>query len=305
MNACPNLELSWTTSAQGASQVELEYLYAKSQLVPSLREDFASEFSSLIEQHEQTLGDMEIPCPKGFVLDLMVQACIHKRVPIATMVGILVRYFEEESFPYQACADAIVLAASANFVNLHPREKPGSRHDNGELIYEVIVEYDMLPETRERIEQFQYPLPMIEEPLEARHNRETGYRTIKGSLILKKNHHDDDICLDHINRVNRVNLKINADTVAFVQNSWKNLDKQKPDESYPEFQKRKKAFQKYDRVSRDVIEAMLMQPHGFWLTHKYDKRGRTYSQGYHATYQGNDWNKSVIEFANPETLNEE
>jgi DNA-directed RNA polymerase len=41
----------------------------------------------------------------------------------------------------------------------------------------------------------------------------------------------------------------------------------------------------------------------FWLTHKYDKRGRTYCQGYHVSYQGNDYNKACIEFADGEPLN--
>jgi len=38
------------------------------------------------------------------------------------------------------------------------------------------------------------------------------------------------------------------------------------------------------------------------LTHKYDKRGRCYSQGYHVNPQGNDWNKAVIEFAEKEPV---
>jgi DNA-directed RNA polymerase len=38
------------------------------------------------------------------------------------------------------------------------------------------------------------------------------------------------------------------------------------------------------------------------MTHKYDKRGRTYSQGYHIQPQGSDWNKAVIEFADKEIV---
>jgi DNA-directed RNA polymerase len=40
----------------------------------------------------------------------------------------------------------------------------------------------------------------------------------------------------------------------------------------------------------------------FYLTHRYDKRGRVYCQGYHISYQGNAWNKSVIELADKEII---
>ena len=40
----------------------------------------------------------------------------------------------------------------------------------------------------------------------------------------------------------------------------------------------------------------------FFLTHAYDKRGRTYAKGYHVNYQGNDWNKATICFAEGEIV---
>jgi DNA-directed RNA polymerase len=40
----------------------------------------------------------------------------------------------------------------------------------------------------------------------------------------------------------------------------------------------------------------------FYLTHRYDKRGRVYCQGYHVTYQGTPWNKAVLELADKEII---
>ena len=51
---------------------------------------------------------------------------------------------------------------------------------------------------------------------------------------------------------------------------------------------------------REVMEALFMMGNEFYLTHRYDKRGRCYAQGYHVTTQGNPWNKAVIEFAHEE-----
>lgn len=278
------------TSCVGATQLELEYLYSKYQLLPTMREDFSVDF-------QEPLLDSDIPVEFG--LDLLVHACLHKRADVSTMVGILKNHFEDEldamgeviKTKEQLCADMLLKAAEEDLVDVDT------------LQMKIVYRYDISPETQEKIDRFQYPLPMIEPPRPVKNNRDTGYRTIKGSIILKKNHHEDDVCLDHIDRVNSIPLALNKDVVAFIQNSWKNLDKRKDGETSEDFRKRKKAFQKYDRTSRDVIDAMLLHSEeGFYLTHKYDKRGRTYAQGYHINYQSNDWCKACVELAHAEPL---
>lgn len=272
-------------SLANATQVQLELLFSKYQTTKAI----AAYFRELgCEEQFEELG-----IPTAFGVDLMVQMVLHKRTTIPVLVGILKKHFQDEANPAQACADAIHKACSEDILDWDPLSKM------------LVIRWDISPELQTKIDQFQYPLPMIEEPLKVSHNRQTGYRTIKGSLILKNNHHEDDICLDHINRVNQIPLALNPDVVAFVQNRWRNLDKPKPGEKYEEFKARKKAFQKFDRTSREVIDALLAQGNRFWLTHKYDKRGRTYSQGYHVNYQSNDWCKACIEFSEKEPLNQE
>lgn len=143
---------------------------------------------------------------------------------------------------------------------------------------------------------------MVVQPLEVKTNTDTGYYMSSGSVILKKNHHNDDVCLDHINRANNVRYTLNLDTAQFIKNKWKNLDKQKPDETRAEFEDRKKAFRKYDRCSKDVMAILLKHSNSFYLTHAYDKRGRTYCRGYHVSYQATAWNKAVIQFASEELV---
>lgn len=269
----------------GASQIELEELYSKYQLLPCIRQEFVD---ANFPEHMEAQG-----IPVEFGLSLMVQMVLHKRAHLTTLVGVLMVHFEDEEKPGQACADMLLKAAEADLVDVVP--------ETGTFV----LCYDICADTQRKLDVLQFPLPMIEEPMVVSNNRQTGYRTIRGSLILRNNHHDDDICLDHINRVNAIPLSLNADTVAFVQNRWKNHDKKKDGETQDDFQKRKRAFTKYDRSSRDVLTAMMAQGNRFWLTHRYDKRGRTYCQGYHVTYQGNDWNKACIQLADAEPLNKE
>jgi DNA-directed RNA polymerase len=87
-----------------------------------------------------------------------------------------------------------------------------------------------------------------------------------------------------------------------VQNKWKNLDKPKEDESVTDYQKRVKAFEKFDRASRDVMKLLLSEGNELYLTHKVDKRGRTYCQGYQVNYQGTPWCKATVEFHKKELI---
>lgn len=280
-----DLENIDSVSLTSATQAQLELLYSKYQVISCLTKEFLKAGAAE--------GIESVGIPPAFGIDLAVQLVLHKRAKIPVLVGMLKHHFDQEENPAQACADMILKACQEDLCDWDPMTET------------VVVIYDLTgndPHLRAKLDRFQYPLPMIEPPQEVKNNRQTGYLTIKKSIILKDNHLEKDVCLDHINRVNQVPLALNMDVVAFVQNRWKGLDKPKPDETTEKFRARKRAFEKYDRVSRDVLQALVAQGNRFWLTHRYDKRGRTYSQGYHVNYQGNDWNKACIEFADAEPL---
>jgi len=263
------------------NQIELEKLYNKNQLMKRLRAEFL--VSEIIEHLEEN----EIPIDFG--IDLLCQMCLHKRTDIATLVGLLHHHFDS----LQACSDMILKAASVDLM------------DWNDLSQKFVIKIDVSDDVKADLERFQYPLPLVVPPKEVSCNTDTGYFISRGSIILKKNHHEDDVCLDHINRVNRIKLRLNPETARMVQNQWKHLDRPKEGESKEEFLARQKAFEKYDTVSREVMEGILTMSSdgGFWLTHRYDKRGRTYAQGYHVNPQGNAWNKAMVEFHNQEVVN--
>lgn len=262
-------------------QVELEMLYAKNHLLPRLKYEFetckAPDFMGY-------MAAVEIE-PK-FGIDLMVQMQLHKRCKIDVLLGTLRHHYETA----QEVADAILKCAEADLVDFDP------------TLEVFIVKFLVNAKVQEELDRYQYPLPMVVEPEEVSNNSSTGYKTIPGSLILKKNHHNDDICLDHINRMNKVKLTLDADTAMMVKNQWKGLDKMKDGDTREKFEKRKKAFALYDKVAKDVIGLLTQEGNEFYLTHAYDKRGRTYCKGYHVSYQAAAWNKAVICFADKELI---
>lgn len=262
-------------------QMELERLYNKNQLIPRIREEFLNESAGSFVDYIQSKG-----IPINFGIDLLVQMALHKRTTLPVLVGLLNKHFNDA----QTTADMLLKAAEADLVDWNPAYK------------QFIVRFTISDDVQDEIDKYQFPLPMVVEPRELKKNTDSGYYLTKSSVILKNNHHNEDVCLDHLNRMNSIKFTINTDTTTMIKNKWRNLDKAKPGESRADYQKRVKAFNKYNRTAHDVIAQITQHGNVFHLTHKYDKRGRVYSQGYHINYQGNTWNKSVIELANKETV---
>lgn len=259
-------------------QIELEHLYNKNQLIPRIRKEFMDTTRFDFPRYLKQCG-----IPEAFGIDLLVQMVLHKRTTLTTLVGVLRHHFEDG----QKTADMLYRAADCDLVNY-----------DAQLRVFILV-FNISADVQLELDKFQFPLPMVVRPELVENNKQTGYITSGGSVILRNNHHMDDVCLDHINRMNAIKFTINQDTASMVKNKWRDLDKAKEGETKEDFERRKKAFEKYDRTAREVIS---MLTDDFYLTHRYDKRGRTYCQGYHVTYQGAPWNKAVVEFADKEIV---
>lgn len=266
------------------AQIEFEERYAKNVLLKRIKQEFTNMGAASQLEAEGI--------PVAFGLDLMVQIYLHKRASVGTLVGILFHHFKEDypENPYQACANALSHCVSTGVLDWDTKSES------------FVVKFSLPNEIQKELDQYQFPLPVLVPPKKVKSNRDVGYFTFNGSILLKNNHHDDDVVLEHINKLNSISLCMNPDTVQNMQNKWRNLDKPKEDESMTDYYKRKKAFEKFDTASRDVLKSLFILGNEFYLTHKYDKRGRTYCVGYHVNYQGTDWSKSVVEFTNKEVV---
>jgi hypothetical protein len=262
-------------------QILLEKLFSKNQLIPRIKAEFQSckDFNFW-----EYFAEKEIPVDFGW--GVLVEMSLHKRATLPTLVGLLYHHFDNA----QMTANMLLKAAEVDLVDWNPELKL------------FITRFEVSDDVQRELDLFQFPLPMIVEPLPIENNRQSGYYLNNSSVILQHNHHDDDVCLDHLNLCNSMRLSINVECVTMLQNKWRNLDKPKECETAVKFKQRQKAFEKYDRTARDVMQLLIAEKNEFYLTHKYDKRGRTYCSGYHINYQGNAWNKAVIEFSNKELI---
>lgn len=235
---------------------------------------------------------------ENFVLDLLCHMVLAKRSPVNALVGMLHHHFQSNFQPMQATADALEKAIQAQLVLWDPEKE------------QVVIRFEVSSTVHTLINQYQYLPPMIVPPRKISrvpgYNRGSGYLTVHtDSLILKNNHHDGELCVDNLDNYNQVPLQLNIKVATLINNTWKNLDKPREDETYEEYMKRDKAFDKYQKDTAFTMALLVEMGNRFYVTHKYDKRGRTYAQGYHINPQGNCWNKSCIELADEELINQE
>lgn len=146
----------------------------------------------------------------------------------------------------------------------------------------------------EFIENSSFLPPMVCEPLPLSHNYSSGYLTHNDSLILGSgNHHGGDLCLDVLNIMNKVALKLDTKFLSTV-------------EEEPTFeldtQEKVEHWQRFKRQSYYFYSLMVQQGNRLFLNHKVDKRGRIYASGYHINTQGASFKKAMLEFADTETV---
>ena len=261
-------------------QIELERLYSNNELMPRMRKVF-EDFGA-----KDDLAALGINEKVGMAV--LEQMALRKRCQLTVLVG-LVRHLMPTA---QAAMDEVHKCVEAGLVTWSGTE--------------FITVFTMPADVQAELDRFQYPLPMVVRPRHLTKNTQTGYLAsgANGSVILKNNHTEDDVCLDHLNRVNAIKFTLDVDTAVMVKNSWKNLDKPKEGETHFDFQKRKKAFEKYTQHAYHVIEKVCQEGNEFYLTNRYDKRGRVYVQGHYINPQGTEWSRAVVQFADQELIHE-
>lgn len=159
---------------------------------------------------------------------------------------------------------------------------------------EIVSRMDLGTELWNAIDNSAYLPPMVCEPLDLENNYSSGYLTHNESLILGKgNHHDGNICLDVLDSKNKVPLKLDTEFLCQIEESpTKTLKTSKQLEQWNAFKKKSYRF----------YTLLVSQGNRFYLTHKVDKRGRIYAQGYHINTQGTPFKKAMVELADEEYI---
>lgn len=256
------------------NQEQLEIRYSKYQLIRTIEKEFKEALSTYKEDTNFK-----------FYCSLLCQMYLHKQANVETIVGILSPKYGTP----QEVANKLYEAVNLDLLDYNFDTK------------RLVLIYSLTPDIEEMLELYQYPLPSITKPKKVRNNFQTGYITIKNPIILNGSSwfSDKDVCLDHINKANSVPLTLSKEVINSVEFS---KPKRKSGEDADEYKKRVHQAKTFYTSSKQVMNELLSTSDKLYLTHRYDRRGRCYSSGYHVNPQGTDYNKAVLELVNKEIV---
>lgn len=217
--------------------------------------------------------------------------------------------FDDKRDSILSCAEIVTVLADTDAFDIIKRHRDAP--------IEIVNRLKLPDEIVVFINQSHYMPPMVCEPLELENNYDSGYLTIKESLVLGKgNHHDGNICLDVLNTLNKVKLKLDMDFLLNVEEEPSKeftierviKDGLEDGKYLTEAQAAVIVKTQLDNwhhfkpQSEKVYKLMYDLGNEFHLTHKVDKRGRIYVQGYHISTQGTPYKKAMVELANEELV---
>lgn len=218
---------------------------------------------------------------------------------LATILG-----FADTRDGIVACAEVIAILCDTNFFDLN------KYHVNSSIY--VKSNFALPDDLMAYIERACYLPPLVVKPKVLRGNRDSGYITVKGdSLILGggHNHHNDHIALDVLNIMNNYELCLNEFMLSIDEEPTHDLDviKDKPQdmteiEETRAIAQQKRNWHKHVEQSTYFYNHILMNNNKMWITNKFDKRGRIYSQGHHINPQGTSYKKAIIDLYNKQVV---
>ncbi len=143
-----------------------------------------------------------------------------------------------------------------------------------------------------KIRAYQVQWPMVTPPKKLKCNKDLGYYNLRTRpCIITHSDIEDDVYLEHFDRLNSIPFKINE----FVFNHCQN--KQKPGSEQSTRQ-----FEQFCKHQHEVAEWLMDNAEKFYMVWFGDTRGRSYCDGYFLSAQGNDYQKALIHPAIGEVL---
>ena len=147
-----------------------------------------------------------------------------------------------------------------------------------------------------KIHATQYLPPMLVEPIEWTDNKTGGTYIFDDNCILGQgNMHDSKQGLDVLNTLQNIAWTFTSDI------HHPTLKARGDNESSKAFEQRKESHMQRVNQSKYIYN-LYSNVSEFYFVWKFDKRGRSYSQGYDINLQGSEEKKASIQFAKTEML---
>ena len=149
-------------------------------------------------------------------------------------------------------------------------------------------------------------LPSVIPMMKVKSNSSIGYRTFTKSIIMGGKHHSKEVVLEHINRCNNVAFALEPRMFKLFTPAFDptpKVTKRGTIETKLEVEQRKLAWDLLYQSMPSKLTKLINTP--FYFAHRYDCRGRTYVEGYELNYQGDSFQKAIIELHKKELITPE
>ncbi len=235
-------------------------------------------FSEIRNDEELQAMIKDSGCDIKMTNKVLAFMAIYKRLPIATLLAMI----------YKPNGSMTLEETARELENIYEHDFMHYDSDDGRFI----VRFELDNQVQQEIDAFQFPLPLMVKPKLLRHNMASAYYTkSKQSVLLKNLKTKADLNLDHLNLMNQTAFSINETVLKKAVNKWKSDE----DQTMTQINR----FNKYCKI---IYKLIIENGNKFYFSHRYCYRGRTYNVGYYANYQGNDFCKSILEFAHKEYI---
>ena len=259
------------------AQIPDELIQVIADIATNIKPKYATQARRWAELQQQDLEE--------FALNIWATILqINAPVTLTAMVGQIRGYFP--GTPLEAVKTAgelLYFLAEKDYLDF-------TRGVDNQWVVENTLELDS--NTRGKLDRVRYMPPMLCVPKPLRKWDDSPYLSIRTSGVILNNYNRNgdglNYRLDHLNALNQQPLHLN---VEFLQ---------KYQQAMPEDREQARFL----KDTWEVACSLIHNGNTFYLTHDYDKRGRTYTHGYHINYQGDSYHKAMID-VEPEYLTEE
>lgn len=150
--------------------------------------------------------------------------------------------------------------------------------------------------------------PMVEKPMKIESNYQSGYHTINDCVILgyTENQHKHKLALDTLNTLNSIEYELDSYVLNNFEKEWYREELHDDElallsnDEQLDYHTQHQTWQQYQEQF-EVLSEMLQNKTLYFL-HKYDKRGRVYTQGYHFSNQGTSFEKACLNLKTKELI---
>ncbi len=170
-----------------------------------------------------------------------------------------------------------------------------SSDENDTATLGIKAHYSLSDDVSQFINSTMFLPPMLCKPKTwaSKDNVGGGYLLGSGSCILGAlNHHNKQQNLTHLNTLQSITWELNKYMLEIPEIANKAF----------ELPEQEKQFEVFKDESKEVYEMLLDSGNKFHFGWKYDKRGRSYSTGYHVNLQSTEYKKAILQFSHKEAL---